>query len=113
VNQNTEAGHPPSGALTGDDDNPPFVAGIDDPEVAGLPPTGGRHSSLRVLLTRSSRARIWTAAVLLVVSSLIVVPGLVLGVVTKQLPWGIALCGLVATVISFFASFYYHLDGQD
>lgn len=45
--------------------------------------------------------------------SLIVVPGLVLGVMTKQLPWGIALCGLIATVVSFFASFYYHLDKGD
>lgn len=38
--------------------------------------------------------------------SLIVVPGLLLGVVTGQLPWGIALCGAIATVLSFFVGLH-------
>lgn len=35
--------------------------------------------------------------------ALIVVPGLVLGLVTGQPPWGISLSGTVATVCGFFA----------
>lgn len=38
--------------------------------------------------------------------SLIVVPGLVLGIITGQLEWGIALCGAIATVLSFFVSLH-------
>lgn len=39
---------------------------------------------------------------------LVVVPGLVLGVVAKQIPWSIALSGAIATVVSFFAGLYYY-----
>jgi hypothetical protein len=37
---------------------------------------------------------------------LIVVLALLLGVMMGQLMWGIALCGAIATVLSFFVSLY-------
>lgn len=67
----------------------------------GQPPAGGEAA------IRSQHTRMWIALIFGILS-LIVVPGLVLGVVTGQLPWGIALCGAMATVVSFFASLYYH-----
>lgn len=51
----------------------------------------------------------WMSA-LIVGLSLIVVPGLILGIVTGQLLWGIALSGAIATVVSFFTGLYYHLN---
>lgn len=92
----------------GNHDNP-LTRNPDDLEVA-------RHlvsedgSPKKAIKTLSKCARLWVALLIIIVLSLVVTPGLVLGGVTKQLPWGIALCGLIATVISFFASLYYHLD---
>lgn len=39
---------------------------------------------------------------------LIVVPGLVLGIMMKEVPTGIALSGTLATVANFVAGFYYY-----
>lgn len=50
----------------------------------------------------------WMVLLVLVVLSLIVVPGLVLGIVTKEIPVGIALSGAIATVTSVFAGVYYY-----
>lgn len=84
-----------------------------DAETASQPASDEGNRSERALPTSSRRVKMWVAILIVGVTSLIVVPGLILGVVTKQLPWGIALCGLIATVISFYASFYYHLDKRD
>lgn len=42
------------------------------------------------------------------VFSLIVAPGLVVGIVAKEITVGIALSGAIATVVSVFAGFYYY-----
>ncbi|KAG6358789.1 hypothetical protein INS49_012308 [Diaporthe citri] len=61
-------------------------------------PADGDIGSSRELTIRS-RPTVKRIAVLIVAAlSLVVVPGLVLGVATKQIPWGIALSGAIATV---------------
>lgn len=83
-------------------------------EVAGQPATFEENNSARALLPLSTHVRMWMVILIVFgVMFLIVVPGLVLGVVTKQLLWGFSLCGLIVAVISLFASFYYHLDRRD
>lgn len=64
-------------------------------------------------LLHLKRSRMWAGALVVSVLFLIVVPGLVLGVMTRQMPWGIALSGTIATVIGIFAGLYYHLNKQD
>lgn len=39
---------------------------------------------------------------------MVVVPGLVLGLATRQVQWSIALSGAIATVVSLFAGLYYY-----
>lgn len=46
------------------------------------------------------------------VLTLIVTPGLVMGIMTGQLSLGIALSADIATVVSFFAGLDYHLRPQ-
>lgn len=55
--------------------------------------------------TPNVHSKMWMAARIIGVLFLIVVPGLVLGVMTGQLPWGIALSGAIATVLSLLAVF--------
>lgn len=50
------------------------------------------------------------ALVIVGVLALIVTPGLILGLVTGQLSWGIALSGAIATIVSFLAGIYYHIS---
>lgn len=45
--------------------------------------------------------------------SLIVVPGLVLGIVTKEMPAAIALSSAIATVVGLYAGLYYYLEKRD
>lgn len=40
--------------------------------------------------------------------SLVIIPGLVLGIVTSEMPVGIELCGAIATVASLFSGLYYY-----
>lgn len=44
--------------------------------------------------------------------SLIVLPGIVLGLLMKQVLMGIAISGTIATVIGTFAGFYFHMSKQ-
>lgn len=44
---------------------------------------------------------------------MIVVPGLVLGFVTGQVQWGIALSGAIGTIVGVFAGLYYHHNKRD
>lgn len=57
---------------------------------------------------RSNRVWVWVTVLVLGVLSLVVVPGLVVGIITGQIPWGIALAGATATILSFLAGLYYH-----
>lgn len=45
--------------------------------------------------------------------STIMVPGVVLGIVVKQAPMGIALCGAIAMVVGVFAGFYYFHNNKE
>lgn len=59
------------------------------------------------LLTRSKVTTVQAAGLLVASLSLIVTPGVVLGVVTEEAMMGIALSGAITTVIGTFAGFYY------
>ncbi|KAH8768264.1 hypothetical protein F5883DRAFT_70172 [Diaporthe sp. PMI_573] len=78
--------------------------------VASQPADGREQFSVEVPISRPKRTWMWLALLIVGVLFLVVVPGLVLGVMTGQLPWGIALSGAVATVASFFAGLYYHVS---
>lgn len=56
----------------------------------------------------SKHASMWIAVLIIGVLSLIVIPGLVLGIVTRQVQWAIALSGAIATMVGVFAGLYYH-----
>lgn len=58
---------------------------------------------IRSKLTRT-RLALLVAGVLFMV----VVPGLVLGLITRQVQWSIALSGAIATVVSLFAGLFYY-----
>jgi hypothetical protein len=50
------------------------------------------------------------AALIAGVLSLIVLPGLVVGFVTRQMSWGIELSGAVAPIVIFLAGLYYRCN---
>lgn len=89
--------------------NNPVTSEADEPREAGQPAPDREQSSDEAPVTPSKRTWMWLAVLIVGLLSLVVVPGLVLGVVTGQLPWGVALSGTIATVVSFFAGLYYHL----
>lgn len=89
----------------------------DEPREADQPAPNGEQRPDEAPEIPPKRTWMWLAVLIIGVLSLVVVPGLVLGVMTGQLPWGVALSGTIATVVSFFAGLYYHLksetDGRD
>lgn len=78
------------------------------PPLQGQEAEDGGHGPTRATLNRSKLATTRLMVLIVAVLSLTVVPGLVLGVVTKQIPVGIALAGASATVVSVFAGIYYY-----
>ncbi|KAI7788184.1 hypothetical protein LA080_012249 [Diaporthe eres] len=83
--------------------NNSFASEADSSGEAHQPLADDDLGSSRELLIRSKPTKKRIAVLIVAALSLVVVPGLVLGVATKQIPWGIALSGAIATVVSFFA----------
>lgn len=88
--------------------NNSFTSEADSSGAARQLPTDGEPVSSRELSIGSKPTKKRIAFLIVVALSLVVVPGLVLGVATRQIPWGIALSGTIATVVSFFAGLYYY-----
>ncbi|KAH8772915.1 hypothetical protein F5883DRAFT_663608 [Diaporthe sp. PMI_573] len=89
--------------------NDPASAAICDVPVEDRPPSASEERGFEeevFLRPKLTKAIISVLAV--VVLSLIVVPGVVLGVLMEQVQMGIALSGAVATVVGIFAGFYYY-----
>lgn len=93
--------HSNSGSLLSEADASAF-------EEARQPTPHEDSSSDNVSIARSKRAWMWITILIVGVLSLVVVPGLLVGIITGQIPWGIALAGAIATIVSFFAGLYYH-----
>lgn len=72
--------------------------------------TSGQHVFNEAPSTRSKREKLWKAVLILGILFLVIVPGLVIGIVTKEIPVGIALSGAIATVTSLFAGIYYYYN---
>lgn len=89
-------------------DSDPITLEVDSSEGNGHPTPDAERGSNNAFPTRSKLSG--TRVVLLIVGALflVVAPGLVLGVAAKQIPWGIALSGAIATMVSFFAGLYYY-----
>lgn len=89
-------------------DNPNNLAAeeVDDP------PVDIENGPTETPSTCSKCTKMWMAAVVLGVLSLIMVPGLVIGIVTKDVRVGIALSGAIATVASLCAGLYYYHNTQ-
>lgn len=88
--------------------NNSFTSEADSSRAARQLLADGNLGSSSELPIRSKRTKKRVAVLIVAALSLVVVPGLVLGVATKQIPWGIALSGAIATVVSFFAGLYYY-----
>ncbi|KAK7729675.1 hypothetical protein SLS63_006056 [Diaporthe eres] len=88
--------------------NSSFTSEGDSSGAARQVPADGDLEASRELPIRSKPTKKRIAVLVVAALSLVVVPGLVLGVATKQIPWGIALSGAIATVVSFFAGLYYY-----
>jgi hypothetical protein len=54
------------------------------------------------------RTWMWVAVLIVGLLLLIMVPGLILGIVTRQVAWGIAISGATAPAVVFFGGLYYH-----
>lgn len=89
-------------------DNNPFASEADDSGGAHRPAADEEHSSNTALPIRSKPSSTQVALLIVGALSLVMVPGLVLGLATRQVQWGIALSGAIATVASFFAGLYYY-----
>ncbi|KAJ0106970.1 hypothetical protein J7T55_011065 [Diaporthe amygdali] len=70
---------------------------------------GGQHSPRKSTLFRSKFLR---AGAVLVFGALplVVLPGVMAGVLTRQILVGIGLSSAIATVAGFFAGYYYHIN---
>lgn len=88
--------------------NSSFAFESDDFEEDRQPTRGGEHVSNGASPPRSNRTRTWMVMLIVGILSLIVLPGLTLGIVTRQIPVGIALSGAIATVASLLAGLYYY-----
>lgn len=98
---------PPGPPLYGN--NNYLTSEADSSRAARQSPADGELGCSRRLTIRSTKPNKTRIAVLIAAAlSLVVVPSLVLGVATKQIDWGIALSGAIATVVSFFAGLYYY-----
>lgn len=87
--------------------NDPSTLEAGDSEEAVQSPADREHGSNKAVRVHSNlKTRI--VVLITIALSLVVIPGLVLGIATKQIPWGIALSGAIATVVSFFAGLYYY-----
>lgn len=76
-------------------------------EEAGQSPVDGECYSSKAV---PSHSKLKTRIIVLIVASLslIMVPGFVLGIATRQISWGIVLSSAIATIGSFFAGLYYN-----
>jgi archaellum biogenesis protein FlaJ (TadC family) len=88
----------------------PSTLEIEDPEAVGTDQAPARDEDiLGQDHVKSSRHKwAWTAALISGVLSLIVVPGLVVGVMTRQMSWGIEFSGAIAPIVIFLAGISYH-----
>lgn len=68
----------------------------------------GEHSPNIAILIRSKLTSTRIYILLVGTFSLILVPGVVLGVLSGQVVLGIALSSAIATVMGTFAGYYYH-----
>lgn len=59
-------------------------------------------------LAHSKRSWTWVVRLSVVLLLLIAAPGLVIGIVTRQVAWGIAISGTFAPAVVFFGGLYYH-----
>ncbi|KAH8768266.1 hypothetical protein F5883DRAFT_70211 [Diaporthe sp. PMI_573] len=77
-------------------------------EEAGRPAISRGDSSHKTPYIRSKRTWMWIVALIVGVLSLIVVPGIIVGFMTRQMSWGVELSGAIAPIISFLAGLYYY-----
>lgn len=73
---------------------------------------GGQRSNSTLIL-RPKLHKTWAAMLILGGLSSIVVPGVVLGLLMKQVLMGIALSGVIATVIGIFTGVYFQMEKGD
>lgn len=78
---------------------------------ANNPEDASESSTLRddhSTLAQSKRS--WTSVVRLPVTLLLLImaPGLIVGIVTRQVAWGIDISGAFASSVVFFGGLYYH-----
>ncbi|KAG8169776.1 hypothetical protein KVR01_000521 [Diaporthe batatas] len=79
-------------------------------------PNAGQHAAMVTIedgseeapLDRPGRSWTWVAVLIFIVLLTIMLLGLIVGVVTKQVAWGIATSGAVAPVVVFFGGLFYH-----
>lgn len=85
-----------------------FTSEADSSAATRQPPVDAERGFNEEFPIRSKLTR--TRLALLVAGALfmLVVPGLVLGLATRQVQWSIALSGAIATVVSLFAGLYYY-----
>jgi len=89
--------------------NDPASAAIFDVPVEDRPPSASEERGFEEeIFLRPKLTKAVISVLAVVVLSLIVVPGVVLGVLMEQVQMGIALSGAVATVVGIFAGFYYY-----
>lgn len=72
--------------------------------------TSGQHGFNEGPSACSEREKMWNAMLILGILFLVIIPGLVIGIITKEIPVGIALSGAIATVTSLFAGIYYYYN---
>ncbi|KAK2615961.1 hypothetical protein N8I77_002682 [Diaporthe amygdali] len=79
------------------------VSGVPHPEATDVEQGPNRADPIRSKLTRT-----WLAALSIGALLLIAVPGVVVGVLTKQVAAGVGLSSVITEVIGTFAGVYYH-----
>lgn len=85
-----------------------FISEVVNPAAARQPPADAERGRNEALPNRSKLVSMRITLLIVAILSLVVVPGLVLGMVMRQIEWGIALSGAIATMVSFFAGLYYY-----
>lgn len=80
----------------------------DDQQPVHQPPADLENGTHEEATAHSKGMNMWIVLLIFGVMCLTMVPGLLLGIITKQIPWGIAVSGAIATVASFFSGLYYY-----
>lgn len=101
-----DSSHPSAAPLRSNNNS--FTSEAGSSAAARQPPADAERGFNEEFPIRSKLTR--TRLALLVAGALfmVVMPGLVLGLATRQVQWSIALSGATATVVSLFAGLYYY-----